>query len=79
MTHIFQPLSRIQALYNYVRCGQGGVCAHTLTDKARIHSSVKVIGERVEHVAVFELVWLMNNPLHHLEDFLIASLVSRTT
>lgn len=79
MTHISLPPSCIRmgndillGLYNYVRCVQR-VCV--LTDKACIHSSVKVIGECIEYVAVFELIRLMNYPLHHFKYFLITKLV----
>lgn len=85
MTHISLPLSSIRMgnnilldLYNYVWCVQRCVCVCVclLTDKACIHSSVKVIGECIENIAVFELIRLMNNPLHHLKYFLITVLVS---
>lgn len=56
-----------------------GVRECALTDKTGIHRSVEVIGERVENVVVFELVWLMNNPLHHFKYFLITKLVSCIT
>lgn len=87
MTHIFLPLSStgmgnkiLPGLYNYVRCVQRVcVCVCVLTDKASIHSSVKVIGECKENIAVFELIRLMNNPLHHLKYFLITKLVSCIT
>lgn len=48
-------------------------------DKACFHRSVKVIGEGIENIAVFELIRLMNNPLHHLKYFLITKLVSCIT
>ena len=57
-------------------CTEVCVCVCLLTDKACIHSSVKVIGECIENIAVFELIRLMNNPLHHLKYFLITVLVS---
>lgn len=60
-------------------CAQVCVCECLLTDKARIHRSVIVIGECIEDVVVFELKRLMNNPLHHLKYFLITSLISRGT
>lgn len=82
MTHSVLPLSSsgmgnniLLGPCNYVRC----VCECVLTDKAGIHRSVKVIRERVEHIAVLELVRLMNNPLHHLKYFLITKLVSCIT
>lgn len=50
--------------------------AWTLTDEAGVHGSVVVIGEGVENAAAFQLVWLMDDPLHRLQDFLITRFVS---
>lgn len=49
------------------------------TDEACVHRSVKVIGERIEEVAVLQLIWLMNYTLHHLKYFLITGLEACVT
>lgn len=55
------------------------VCVCVLTNKTCIHSSVKVIGECIENIGVFKLIWLMNNALHHLKHFLVTVLESCVT
>ena len=47
-----------------------------LTNEARLHSSVKVVGEGVEDAAALHFIWLVHYSFDYLHNLIIAQLVS---
>lgn len=48
-----------------------------LTNQARLHGSVEVVGESVEDAAALHLVRLVHLPLDHPHHLVVAQLVAR--
>lgn len=48
-----------------------------LTDEARLHSSVEVVGEGVEDAAALHFIRLVHDSFDYLHDLVVAQLVAR--
>lgn len=51
----------------------------SITNKARLHGSVIVIGEGVEDTVSLDFIGLMYDPLHHTHYFMVAQFISCIT